>query len=589
MKKRDLQLLLLVSLVCMSFLLHQPKKIQVWLIGDSTVCFYGPERAPITGWGMPFSLFFDSTVQINNRARGGRSTRTFISENRWQPIADSLQPGDYVFMQFGHNDEAKEEKYKDRYTSPEDYRLNLIKFIKETKAKNAFPVVVTPVSRMRFDSTGMAMETHKEYAAIAIAVANEMQVPFIDLDKESRKLMQELGPKASKLLFLQLEPGEHPTYPAGIKDNTHFSELGARKMASIVLASIKEQQMELEKHILVVNAAVPTKTVVAKNIDTVVPPKKSSAPVFPVELIVSKDGTGNYQTIQEAINSTRDLNSNRVVIHIKNGNYHEKLIVPTWKTNISLIGESKEGTVISYDDFSGKNVPNGKDQYARDKFGTFTSYTVLIQGNDCIVENLTIENTAGRVGQAVALHVEADRVFVKNCRILGNQDTLYLTKENSRQYFLNCFIEGTTDFIFGDALAVFENCIINSLVNSYITAASTTQRQPYGFVFIRCKLIADSAATKVFLGRPWRPYAKTVFLHCDLGAHIVPEGWNEWKGDAMFPDKEKTAYYAEFENAGAGASTKARVVWSKQLSKNESKQYQPQNLLKGQDGWWPIK
>ena len=251
MKSANKIYFLFFSILLMSFVFQPTKKIQIWLIGDSTVCYYGPERAPITGWGMPFSWFFDSTVQTNNRARGGRSTRTFINENRWQPISDSLQEGDYVLMQFGHNDEAKEEKYKDRYTSPDDYRKNLIKFITETKAKKANPIVITPVSRMRFDTTGKALETHKEYSEIAIAVAIEMNIPFIDLDKESRKLLQELGPQASKLLFLQLAPGEHPFYPAGIKDNTHFSELGARKMACIVLAGIKEQQLALAKYIIV--------------------------------------------------------------------------------------------------------------------------------------------------------------------------------------------------------------------------------------------------------------------------------------------------------------------------------------------------
>jgi pectinesterase len=211
-----------------------------------------------------------------------------------------------------------------------------------------------------------------------------------------------------------------------------------------------------------------------------------------------------------------------------------------------------------------------------------------VQGNGFIAENLTIENTAGKVGQAVALHIEADRVLIKNCRLLGNQDTLYLTKENARQYFLDCYIEGTTDFIFGEAIAVFENCVIKSLVNSYITAASTQQGQKFGFVFLHCKLIADAAATKVFLGRPWRPFAKTVFLYCELGPHIVAEGWNEWKGDAMFPDKEKTTFYAEFENTGAGSNTQSRVSWSKQMSKKESKQYQSKNILKGLDGWWPL-
>lgn len=221
------------------------------MIGDSTMCMYGVERSPLTGWGMPFALFFDSTVVIDNRARGGRSTRTFISENRWQPVSDSLQEGDYVLIQFGHNDEAKEEKYKDRYTTPEDYRKNLIRFITDTKSKKAFPVLITPVSRMRFDKEGKALETHVEYSAIVMEVAKEQNVPVIDLDKKSRELMQQLGPEASKLLFMQLEPGEHPFYPEGSKDNTHFNELGARKMAEIVLAEIRSQQLELVKHVVV--------------------------------------------------------------------------------------------------------------------------------------------------------------------------------------------------------------------------------------------------------------------------------------------------------------------------------------------------
>src|ERR1044072_1384476 len=161
---------------------------------------------------------------------------------------------------------------------------------------------------------------------------------------------------------------------------------------------------------------------------------------------------------------------------------------------------------------------------------TFNSYTVLVQGNDFYADNLTIQNTAGRVGQAVALHVEGDRATIKNCRLLGNQDTLYLATESSRQYYQDCYIEGTTDFIFGEATVVFQNCTIKSLINSYITAAATRPNQQFGFVFFNCKLIADTSATKVYLGRPWRPFAKTVFINCELGSHIVPEGWNPWKG-----------------------------------------------------------
>ena len=202
---------------------------------------------PETGWGMPFAHFFDSAVIVDNRAKNGRSTRTFISENLWQPVADNLQEGDYVFIQFGHNDESKEKN--DRYATPEQYKTNLIKFITETRSKKAFPVLLTPVSRRYFDSTGRIRETHIIYSKLAEEVAVQYKVPFIDADTKSRELYQKLGPEYSKLLFLQLEPGEHPNYPEGRNDNTHFNELGARKIAQIVLAGIKTLKLDLSNHI----------------------------------------------------------------------------------------------------------------------------------------------------------------------------------------------------------------------------------------------------------------------------------------------------------------------------------------------------
>ncbi len=214
------------------------------------MCYYEAGRAPLMGWGMPFVHFFDSSVVIDNRARGGRSTRTFLSENRWKPIADSLQSGDYVLIQFGHNDEAKEEKYKERYTSVPDYKINLIKFITETRSKKANPVLITPVSRMRFDKEGKQQETHAEYTSAVYEVALQHKVPLIDLDKKSRELMQSMGPENAKLLFMQLEPGEHPNYLEGQKDNTHFNDYGARRIAQLVLAGLKEQKIELADRIV---------------------------------------------------------------------------------------------------------------------------------------------------------------------------------------------------------------------------------------------------------------------------------------------------------------------------------------------------
>lgn len=308
---------------------------------------------------------------------------------------------------------------------------------------------------------------------------------------------------------------------------------------------------------------------------------------FPDEINVAQDGSGNYKTIQEAVNAVRDLGDKRVKIFIKKGIYNEKLVIPSWKTNISLIGEDKENTIITNADFSGKVYRQGKDAFGKDKFTTYTSYTVLIQGNGIRIENVTISNTAGPVGQAVALHVEGDRFVLRNCRLLGFQDTLYAATAQSRQFYKDCYIEGTTDFIFGEATAVFQHCTIKSLTNSYVTAAATRAGQRFGFVFLNCILTAGDKATKVFLGRPWRPYAKTVFINCELGSHIVPEGWNPWKGDAMFPDKEKTAYYAEFGSKGNGAAAKGRVGWSHQLTAKEVKLYTLKNILGGTDNWNP--
>ena len=225
-----------------------PHKTRLYLIGDSTMAQKVRQTFPETGWGMPLGTFFDTTVVVDNRAQNGRSTRTFLAENRWQPVVAALQPGDYVFIQFGHNDEAQ--NYPDRYTSPEDYRRNLIKFVTETRSRQGLPVLITPVTRRKFDKAGQMQETHVVYSAATVAVAREYQVPLVDLDRLSRELLQQLGPDNSKYLFMQLEPGDHPNYPLGRNDNTHFTELGARKMAQLVVNELKAQHVALaEAHL----------------------------------------------------------------------------------------------------------------------------------------------------------------------------------------------------------------------------------------------------------------------------------------------------------------------------------------------------
>jgi lysophospholipase L1-like esterase len=235
-------------LLLLAFSLPEKNKLTIWMIGDSTMAVKETKAYPETGWGMPFVYFFDSTVKVENRAKNGRSTKTFLSENLWAPIEAALQPGDYVFIQFGHNDESKEKT--ERYTSPEDYRINILRFINETRAKNAIPVLLTPVTRRKFDKEGKIMETHELYSKVVREIAAETKVAFIDMDRLSQEFLQQWGVENSKLLFLQLEPGEHPNYPDGKIDNTHFTELGARKMAQLVLKEMKRIELPLTERII---------------------------------------------------------------------------------------------------------------------------------------------------------------------------------------------------------------------------------------------------------------------------------------------------------------------------------------------------
>ncbi|UJF28990.1 pectinesterase family protein [Kaistella sp. 97-N-M2] len=282
---------------------------------------------------------------------------------------------------------------------------------------------------------------------------------------------------------------------------------------------------------------------------------------------VSKDGSGDFVTIQDAINNTKAFPGERITIFIKNGIYKAKVKLHEWNSTLSLIGESKDSTIITYDDHF-KKIGLGRNS-------TFFTPTLLVEGNDAILKNLTIENSAGDIGQAIALTINANRVAIINCKLLGNQDTLYLTGEG-KQYFKNCFIEGTTDFIFGSATAFFENCEILSKKDSYITAASTPKNTEFGFVFQQCRFTAAKDISKVLLGRPWRIYAKTAILNSTLENHILPVAWENWAKK----EAEKTSFYAEFNNSGKGSDLKNRVKWSHQLTKKEAKMYTKENVLK---------
>ncbi|WP_299819702.1 pectinesterase family protein [uncultured Pontibacter sp.] len=282
------------------------------------------------------------------------------------------------------------------------------------------------------------------------------------------------------------------------------------------------------------------------------------------DFVVAKDGSGDFKTVQEAINAVPDFRKNQTTIFIKKGTYKEKLTLPTTKPNVKFVGEDVKSTILTYDDYASKKNRFGEEM------GTTGSTSFYVFGDGFTAENITFENSSGPVGQAVAVRVDGDMVMFRNCRFLGFQDTLYPHGEKSRQYYKDCYIEGTTDFIFGWSTAVFDNCEIYSKKGGqYITAASTLPETANGFVFLNCRLTGDAPAKSVYLGRPWRPHAKTVFINSYLGNHINPEGWHNWNK----PDAEKTSYYAEYNSKGPGANAKARVKWAHQLTAEQAQKY----------------
>ena len=291
----------------------------------------------------------------------------------------------------------------------------------------------------------------------------------------------------------------------------------------------------------------------------------------PDTIIVARDGTGQFRTVEEAVEVCRAFMEYHKVIFIKRGIYKEKLIIPQWLTNIELCGEDRDQTVITYDDHANIN-----------KMGTFRTYTLKIEGNNITLKNITIENNAARLGQAVALHTEGDCLKFINCRFLGHQDTVYTGTAGTRLFFKDCYIEGTTDFIFGPATAWFEHCDIFCKADSYITAASTPQSERYGYVFNDCRITASPDVKQVYLGRPWRDYGYTLFMNCDLCSAIRPEGWHHWE-----EHREQTARYAEYNNRGEGAATTNRVPWSHQLTQKEASKITPEAVFSIQSTWSP--
>lgn len=543
------------------------RTITVFMIGDSTMAnktLEGGNRE--RGWGHVLGGYFSEDVRVENHARNGRSSKSFIDEGLWDTVINRVKPGDYVFIQFGHNDEkADESRHTDPGTTFDD---NLRRFVNETRAKGGIPVLFNAIVRRNFHDNKNAVaeddvrrdlskkdipnegciliDTHGKYLDSPRNVANELDVPFVDMNKITHDLVQGLGAEASKKLFMWIPAGVYAACPKGRQDNTHLNVYGARTIAGLTVDAIAKE----------VSALAPF--------------------VRHYDFVVAKDGSGDFMTVQEAVNAVPDFRkASRTTILIRKGVYKEKVIVPESKISISLIGE--EGAVLTNDDYASKK------NYFGEEMSTSGSSTCYIYAPDFYAENLTFQNSAGRIGQAVACFVKGDRAYFKNCRFLGNQDTLYTYGKNSRQFYDHCYIEGTVDFIFGWSTALFKDCTIHSLGDGYVTAPSTDKGKKYGYVFINCKLTGAEGVEKVYLSRPWRPYAQAVFIHCHLGRHILPVGWNNWGKK----ENEKTVFYAEYGNTGEGANTGARAPFGRQLK--NSKEYSETRILAGEDGWNPVE
>jgi pectinesterase len=297
-------------------------------------------------------------------------------------------------------------------------------------------------------------------------------------------------------------------------------------------------------------------------------------------IIVATDGSGHFKTVQSAIDSIPDKNTDPRVILIKPGTYRERILISESKTFITLRGDHKDAgqTVLTFNRYWGMDDPEAPGK----KVESDDVQSVLIRADNFTAENITFENSAGEVGQAPAVRTRSDKQSFRNCRFLGWQDTLYV--DGKRAYFKDCYVEGRVDFIFGRATAVFENCHLHSKKGGYVAAASTDPKTPFGLVFLQCKLTGRST-DKTYLGRPWKEGAATAFIGCELGGHVRPEGWAQWSGS----ENHKTARFVEYKNTGPGANPSQRPSWTRQLSDAEARTYTIENVLGGEDRWNPRK
>lgn len=519
-----------------------------------------------TGWGLGFKEFIDTNkAECINVAMGGRSSMSFMREGRWTN-ALALK-GDYYLVQFGHNNQPGK---PGRSTDMPTFIGNMKEYVEDARAIGAQPVLVTPLTRRQWDkdNPGKINSTLEPYAEDVRKIAADERVPLVDLHARSIELCESLGSeKCDEFSPVKVVDGTNAY------DGTHLIGRGRVMFARLVVDELRKSAPQLAT-VLLAEPRNPNPTIVDDRYDA----------------IVANDVSAAYTNLQAAINAAPDNGTKPFRILIRRGIYQGQFVVPKEKGHLELIGEEVTNTVLTY----GLNVRESDTNTDKRFMGT----GVIVLGGNFHAESITFQNTSGDHGQALALRVDGDREVFKHCRMLGWQDTLMIN--NARQYFTNCYVAGRVDFIYGSATAVFDHCEIHSKNGGHVTAANTPKDQQYGFVFLDCKLTGDSqpwidpqgvavntnkdgSAPRADLGRPWRPYASVTYLNCEMGGHIRPDGWNNWRN----PTNELTARYAEYKSSGPGANPDERVKWSKQLTDEQAKNFTIGKILGGSDDWNP--
>lgn len=560
----------------------------VFVVGDSTSSAYQHSERPRAGWGQALPLLLGPQAQVFDYAWSGASSKSYADAGLLGEVAGALQPGDYLLISFGHNDEKVEDPA--RGTDPQTtFREYLGKYLDAAAGVGAKAVLVTPVERRRFSPLGVAQDTHGAYPQAVRELAAATGTPLVDLTASSKDLWQQLGPEGTKSHFLYASPGQYPQYPNGVTDNTHFQAAGALAVAKLVASGLRANQ--------------------------IVPPgwfQHIEAPLDPLggiywpserpvdkPLVLTVGAGQEFKTVQAAVDAVPEGSLRRTEVRIAPGIYRELIRVPANRPRVSFIGlgQAPEDVVLVYNNASGTPKPDGTGPY-----GTGGSASVRIDGPDFIARNLTFSNDFNEAAnqdmknrQAVALFLTGDRAVLCNVRCLGNQDTLLVDSPargvQARSYFTDSYVEGDVDFIFGRGTAVFSGCEIRSLDrgsgtnNGYVSAGSVNSQIKHGYLFTRCRFVSDAAHASVHLGRPWHPggdpdaIAQVLVRESWLGAHISGTPWTDMSGFSW-----RDARFHELNNNGPGA----RISPDRpQLDPALSGDFTRDAYLHGIDAWAP--